>query len=80
MQVEDGPAYHVVNGALAQDNASPRWLGTGRTVYNNKGNPVKQYEPFFSFTSDYESDAQLVKWGVTPILHYEDIWRIKAGE
>ncbi|HND30522.1 MAG TPA: toxin TcdB middle/C-terminal domain-containing protein, partial [Myxococcota bacterium] len=29
---------------------SPRWVGTGRTVLNNKELPVKQYEPFFSAT------------------------------
>ena len=28
--------------------ANPRWVGKGRTVYNNKGKPIKQYEPFFS--------------------------------
>jgi len=30
--------------------AHPRWVGKGRTVYNNKGKPIKQYEPFFSST------------------------------
>ena len=32
--------------------SDPRWVGTGRTVFDNKGNPVKQYEPFFSSTHD----------------------------
>ncbi len=27
---------------------SPRWTTSGWTVFNNKGNPVKQFEPFFS--------------------------------
>ena len=36
MQAEPGP---VVN---------PRWVGSGWTIYNNKGKPVRQYEPFFS--------------------------------
>jgi hypothetical protein len=47
----------------------PRWVGTGRTVFNNKGNPVKQYEPFFSATSAYEDEASIVESGVTPIIH-----------
>jgi hypothetical protein len=31
----------------------PRWVGTGATIYNNKGKPVKQYEPFFSPTHHF---------------------------
>ena len=27
-----------------------RWIGNGRTIHNNKGNAVKQYEPYFSVT------------------------------
>ena len=26
----------------------PRWVGSGWTVFNNKGKPVRQFEPFFS--------------------------------
>ena len=53
-----------------------RWIGTGRTVVNNKNNPVMQYEPYFSTTPAYESDQQLVETGVTPILHYDPIGRL----
>ncbi len=28
--------------------ANPRWVGTGEKQYNNKGKPIRQYEPFFS--------------------------------
>ncbi len=48
-----------------------RWVGNGRTVLNNKGNPVKQYEPYFSVTHEYEDDPALVEVGVTPILFYD---------
>ncbi|HEY3495004.1 MAG TPA: SpvB/TcaC N-terminal domain-containing protein, partial [Polyangiaceae bacterium] len=58
----------------------PRWVGTGRTVFNNKGNPVKQYEPFFSATSDFEDEAALVELGVTPILHYDPLDRVIRTE
>ena len=34
---------------------SPRWVGSGRTVLNNKGLPARQYEPFFSATSGRRS-------------------------
>jgi RHS repeat-associated protein len=53
-----------------------RWIGTGRTIVNNKNNPVMQYEPYFSVTPAYETDQQLVETGVTPILHYDPIGRL----
>lgn len=40
-----------------------RWMGTGRTVFDNKENVVKQYEPFFSSTPAYEDEDDLVDWG-----------------
>lgn len=52
-----------------------RWLGNGRTVLNNKGNPVKQYEPYFSTVPFYEDAKELVERGVTPIIHYDAIGR-----
>ena len=30
------------------------WIGSGRTVLNNKGNTVKQYEPYFAVSHRYE--------------------------
>jgi RHS repeat-associated protein len=54
----------------------PRWVGNGRTVFDNKGKPVKQYEPFFSDTHDYEDEAELVECGVTPVLHYDPLGRL----
>ncbi len=68
------------NGELVLAPADPRWVGTGRTVFDNKGNPVKKYEPFFSATSEYETDEELVKWGVTPILHYDPLGRLVRTE
>lgn len=53
-----------------------RWAGTGRVVFNNKGKPVKQYEPFFSKTPEYEDEPALVMSGVTPIIHYDPVGRV----
>ena len=53
-----------------------RWIGTGRTVVNNKNNPVLHYEPYFSVTPAFETDQQLVETGVTPIFHYDPIGRL----
>ena len=55
-RVAPGDAFIFIDGELQYDNdepvidyADPRWVGMGRVVYNNKGLPVKQYEPYFSF-------------------------------
>ncbi len=48
-----------------------RWIGNGRTIINNKGNPVKQYEPYFSVTHEFEDNPELVEVGITPILFYD---------
>jgi hypothetical protein len=42
IQAEPGP---VVEGG---PDVHPRWVGSGWTIFNNKGKPVRQYEPFFS--------------------------------
>ncbi len=59
-----------------QQPTDPRWVGTGRTIFNNKGKPVKQYEPFFSPTHIYEDETDLVECGVTPIIHYDPLERV----
>ena len=55
-----------------------RWVGSGRTIFNNKGKPVKQYEPFFSPTHGYEKEKELVECGVTPVLFYDPLDRVIA--
>jgi RHS repeat-associated protein len=75
-QTGPGPAAHVAaDGEITQATANPRWIGTGRTVLNNKGNPVKQYEPYFSDTSDFDTEAALREFGATPVIHYDAIGR-----
>ncbi len=53
----------------------PRWVGSGWTIFNNKGKPVRQYEPFFSDNHLFEF-AKIV--GVSPILFYDPIERVVA--
>jgi len=57
-----------------------RWIGNGRTILNNKGNAVKQYEPYFSVTNKYEDEIELVETGVTPIMYYDAIGRLIKTE
>ena len=56
-------------------NGPPRWVGSGWTIFNNKGKPVRQYEPFFSLTHQFEF-AKVV--GVSPILFYDPMERVVA--
>ncbi|MDH4140640.1 MAG: transglycosylase SLT domain-containing protein, partial [Coriobacteriia bacterium] len=72
----DGRVLRDETGAIRTRHETRRWIGTGRTVFDNKGNAVKKYEPFFSDTFEYESERALVEWGVTPILRYDPLGRL----
>jgi RHS repeat-associated protein len=75
-QAHPGPALQVnPDGSTTLVNADPRWIGNGRTILTNKGNPVKQYEPYFSTTFAYEDEKALSEIGATPILYYDAIGR-----
>ncbi len=69
IQAEPGPL--VANGP----ETSPRWVGSGWKIFNNKGQPVRQYEPFFSASHRFEF-AQIV--GVSSILFYDPVGRVVA--
>lgn len=75
--------WRDTDGVLHTDPARPtdqRWVGTGRIVRNNKGNPVKRYEPFFSDSQRYETEPELVEAGVTALLTYDPIGRLVRTE
>jgi RHS repeat-associated protein len=70
IQAESGP---VVEGG---PDVNPRWVGNGWTIFNNKGKPVRQYEPFFSATHRFEFGVQV---GVSPVLFYDPPERVIAA-
>ena len=45
-------------------------------ILNNKGKPVKQYEPYFTDTENYEDENELREYGVTPVIHYDPLERV----
>jgi RHS repeat-associated protein len=61
--------------ASPDEPARPRWVAGGWTVLNNKGRPVRTYEPFFSATHRFESD---VVTGVATTLCYDPVERVVA--
>lgn len=74
----DGSGREIQTKLRVEPNAdfNPCFVGTGRTVFNHKGLPVKQYEPYFSGISDFDVDTALVTRGVTPLLHYDPVGRV----
>ncbi len=60
---------------MTPTDVSPRWVGSGWTVFNNKGKPVRQYEPFFTDTHRFEFDVRI---GVSPVLFYDPVARVVA--
>jgi RHS repeat-associated protein len=77
--VRDGNGNIIVgpNGQpqMTPNDVSPRWVESGWMVFNNKGKPVRQYEPLFTDTPRFEFD---VKIGVSPVLFYDPIDRVVA--
>ncbi|MFF5104379.1 SpvB/TcaC N-terminal domain-containing protein [Streptomyces sp. NPDC000134] len=68
------------DGTPVTVQASPRWTGTGRTVVNNKGLPVKQYEPYFSPTHAYDPEEAMRTIGSTAIRFYDPVGRLVRTE
>ena len=73
IQAEPGP---LVEGGEVIDQ---RWVGSGWTIYNNRGKPVRQFESFYSQLADkrhqYEFNAVV---GVSPIIIYDPLERVIA--
>ncbi|MGD2087635.1 MAG: SpvB/TcaC N-terminal domain-containing protein [Candidatus Aminicenantes bacterium] len=76
----DGSYTVSIINTAESDPKRLRWIGNGRTVLNNKGNPVKLYEPYFSVTPFYEDAKELVENGVTPIMYYDSLSRLIKTE
>jgi RHS repeat-associated protein len=66
---EPGP---VVSGGPV---VTRRWVASGWTIFNNKGKPVRTYEPFFTTTSEFEF-ANTV--GVSTVMLYDSADRVVA--
>jgi RHS repeat-associated protein len=71
-QAEPGP---VVDAGPTID---PRWTGSGWTVFDNKGNAVRKYEPFFSRLAKGHQFEFGIEIGVSPIVFYDPVGRAVA--
>ena len=74
----DGAANVVVEKIQAEP-ATPdsplRWVANGKTIVNNKGKRVKQYEPYFSPPEVGHRFEEPREIGVTPVLFYDAVGR-----
>lgn len=69
VQAEPGP---VIDGGAP---VSPRWVGSGWTLFNNKGKPIRQYEPFFDDSHGFRFGHRV---GVSSTLFYDPMGRVVA--
>ena len=69
VQAEPGP---IEEGG---PDVEPRWTTSGWIIFNNKGKPVKQFEPFFSAGHAFEFGVTV---GVSPMLFYDPVGRVMA--
>ncbi|WP_050787615.1 SpvB/TcaC N-terminal domain-containing protein [Rhodococcus jostii] len=79
----DGMGREVQHKAQAERGAVPgagpdvvpRWVGSGWTVYNNKGKPVRTFEPFFTDTHLFEFGRRA---GLSSVTFYDPVERVVA--
>jgi RHS repeat-associated protein len=74
----DGAGEEVLRKTQAEAdvNNTPRWSGSGRKVFDNKGNEIKRYEPYFVALPDYDDEDSLVLIGYSAILSYDPLSRL----
>ncbi|MCP4308929.1 MAG: hypothetical protein GY788_29475, partial [bacterium] len=85
-EYSDGGGNALVKKAQAEaetDGGPLRWIASGKTILNNKGKPVKQYEPYFSVDDLGRPDHRFEEpreVGVTPIMYYDAVGRVVRTE
>jgi RHS repeat-associated protein len=76
VRAPDGTLAYDAKGNLEFGPTQTRWAGSGKVVYDNKGNPVKSYEPFFDSSPAYTTESDLVELGVTALIRYDPLSRV----
>lgn len=80
-EYSDGLGTVLVSKSKAEPETTGgplRWLASGKIIMNNKGNPVKQFEPYFSPTEHHFEEP--VEVGVTPVFYYDAPGRLIRTE
>jgi hypothetical protein len=82
-EYSDGMGSVVVKKVQAKPELAGqpiRWVASGKTILNNKGKPVKQYEPYFSSPAVGHQYEEPTEEGVTPIIYYDAVGRTVRTE
>jgi len=69
-------AMQKTQAAPAEGDTAMRWIAGGKTIYNNKGKPVKQYEPYYTTAHTYDGVVAAEAVGVSPLMHYDPMGRV----
>jgi RHS repeat-associated protein len=82
-EYSDGMGSVIVKKVQAEPEKAGqklRWVANGRTILNNKGKPVKQYEPDFSKPEIGHRYEEPPLTGVTSIIYYDAPGRVVRTE
>jgi RHS repeat-associated protein len=82
-EYSDGIGSVIVKKAQAEPEVAGgplRWVASGKTILNNKGKPVKQYEPYFSSPEVGHGYEEPVEVGVTAVIYYDAVGRVMRTE
>ena len=72
----DGHGEPVFKDGVAEMAVTAdRWLTTGATIFNNKNQPYKEYEPFYRDSWRYMGSAGLRNFGSSPTYYYDALSR-----
>lgn len=65
-------AYKIEDNKALVVQAALRWLTSGKKVYDNKGQVVETYQPYYSDTWQFQNDQAIVNLLPRPDTHYYD--------
>jgi hypothetical protein len=74
----DGALLRSAAGVPTLETVIRRWRVSGRSIFNNKGVPVKVYLPYFSNLPRYERQRDVTDAGLLPpptVVHYDAVGR-----
>ncbi len=67
--------YDPISKKIKNKQVDNCWWTSGAVRYDNKGRPIKQYEPFFAETYQYVDNKALHQVGYSPTLFYDALGR-----
>jgi hypothetical protein len=72
---DDGELVVDADGKLVEVNADPRWRVSGKVEYDNKGQAVRNYQPYFADKWQYATDSSMRTNGYSDTNYYDPIGR-----